>query len=236
MLNHISTLLNHQNQKLSMIKAVLFDMDGVLVDSEQYICLAAIQMFQELGVEVQPDDFLPFVGAGENCYIGGVAEKYDVQLDINTAKIRTYTIYGEIVRGKLEPLAGVREFIAQCRAASIKTAIATSADLMKMEINLNEIGLPAPTFDATVNGLEVVHKKPSPEIYLLAAKKVGVAPVHCLVVEDAVNGVQAAKAAGMYCLALTTSFDAGQLEQADWVCHDLSDALTAFPHLFQMER
>ena len=214
-----------------MIQAVLFDMDGVLVDSERQICLAAIQMFKELGVEVQPDDFLPFVGAGENRYIGGVAEKYGVQLDIDTAKFRTYTIYGEIVRGKLNPLAGVREFIAQCRAASIKTAIATSADLMKMEINLNEIGLPAASFDATVNGLEVVHKKPSPDIYLLAAKKVGVEPSDCLVVEDAVNGVQAAKAAGMYCLALTTSFDAGQLEQADWIRRDLSDALNIIPSL-----
>jgi HAD superfamily hydrolase (TIGR01509 family) len=209
-----------------VIQAVLFDMDGVLVDTERQICLAAIQMFKELGVTVQPEDFLPFVGAGENRYIGGVAEKYDIKLDIDTAKFRTYTIYGEIVHGQLEPLAGVREFIARCRAAGVKTAIATSADLMKMEINLREIGLPAETFDATVNGLEVEHQKPSPKIYLTAAQKVGVEPAHCLVAEDAVNGVQAAKAAGMYCLALTTSFNAEQLKQADWICKDLSEALT----------
>jgi len=206
------------------IQAVLFDMDGVLVDSERQICLAAIQMFKELGVTVQPDDFLPFVGAGENRYLGGVAQKYGIELDIDAAKFRTYTIYGEIVHGQLEPLAGVREFIARCRAKGVKTAIATSADFMKMEINLREIGLPAETFDATVNGLEVVNKKPSPEIYLTAAKKVGVAPENCLVVEDAINGVQAAKAAGMYCLALTTSFRAEQLWQADWICRDLSEA------------
>ena len=208
-----------------MFQAVLFDMDGVLVDTERQICLAAIQMFKELGVEVQPEDFLPFVGAGENRYLGGVAEKYGITLDIDAAKFRTYTIYGETVRGRLEPLAGVREFIARCRAAGIKTAIATSADFMKMDINLREIELPAEAFDATVNGLEVVHKKPSPEIYLKAAQKVGVEPKYCLVVEDAINGVQAAKAAGMYCLALTTSFDAGQLKQADWICRDLSEAL-----------
>ena len=208
-----------------MIQAVLFDMDGVLVDTERQICLAAIQMFKELGVTVQPDDFLPFVGCGENRYLGGVAEKYDIALDIDTAKIRTYTIYSEIVHEQLEPLAGVREFIAQCCAAGIKTAIATSADFMKMEINLREIGLPAKTFDATVNGLEVEHKKPAPEIYLTAARKVGVEPRHCLVVEDAINGVQAAKAAGMYCLALTTSFAAEQLKQADWICRDLLEAL-----------
>ena len=206
-----------------MIQAVLFDMDGVLVDTECQMCLAAIAMFNELGVTVQPEDFLPFVGAGENRYLGGVAEKYGVELDIEAAKFRAYTIYGELVKGRLEPLPGVREFIGRCREKGIKTVVATSADLMKMEINLREISLPAESFDATVNGLEVVHKKPSPEIYLLAARKVGISPEHCLVVEDAINGVQAAKAAGMFCLALTTSFSAEQLNQADWICPDLSD-------------
>ena len=208
-----------------MIQAVLFDMDGVLVDTERQTCLAAIRMFKEIGLTVQPEDFLPFVGAGENRYLGGVAGKYGVTLDIDIAKHRTYSIYGEIVHGRLEPLPGVREFIAECRTAGIKTAIVTSADLVKMEINLREIGLPAETFDATVNGLEVVHKKPSPDIYLMAAKKTGVKPEYCLVVEDAVNGVQAAKAAGMHCLALTTSFSAEQLKQADWIRKNLSEAL-----------
>jgi HAD superfamily hydrolase (TIGR01509 family) len=207
-----------------MIQAVLFDMDGVLVDTERQICLAAIRMFSELGVTVQANDFLPFVGAGEDRYLGGVAEKYGVTLNIEQAKFRTYTIYGEIVHGQLDPLRGAREFIGRCRNAGIKTAIATSADRMKMEINLREIGLPAETFDVTVNGLQVTHKKPSPEIYLTAAQKSGVLPEHCLVVEDAVNGVQAAKAAGMYCMALTTSFDAEQLKQADLICKDLSEA------------
>ncbi len=206
-----------------MIRAVLFDMDGVLVDSERLICLAAIQMFDELGLVVQPDDFLPFVGSGEDRYLSGVAEKYGTQLDIKQAKQRTYAIYGELVHGQLEPLPGVHEFIGKCKAKGMKMAIATSADLVKMETNLREIGLPAETFDATVNGLQVVHKKPSPEIYLTAAAKLNMEPQYCLVVEDAINGVQAAKAAGMYCLALTTSFDAAQLKQADAICKDLSE-------------
>jgi HAD superfamily hydrolase (TIGR01509 family) len=207
-----------------MIQATLFDMDGVLVDTERQICQAAVRMFGELGITVQPEDFRPFVGAGEDRYIGGVAEKYDVTLNLLEAKFRTYTIYGEIVRGRLEPLRGVREFIRRCREAGVKTAIATSADRMKMEINLREIGLPAETFDATVNGLQVKHKKPSPEIYLTAAEKLNIPPSRCLVIEDAVNGVQAAKAAGMYCMALTTSFDAKLLHAADIICKDLSDA------------
>ena len=114
-------------------------------------------------------------------------------------------------------------FVDRCRTAGIKTAIATSADLMKMEINLREIGLPADSFDVTVNGSQVIHRKPSPEIYLTAAQKVGIEPRYCLVVEDAVNGIQAAKAAGMYCLALTISFGAKQLKQADMICKDLSE-------------
>jgi len=65
-----------------MIKGVLFDMDGVLADSEQFICKAAIMMFEELGFKVEPDDFKPFVGTGENSYIGGVAGKYRIEVDI----------------------------------------------------------------------------------------------------------------------------------------------------------
>jgi HAD superfamily hydrolase (TIGR01509 family) len=200
-------------------------MDGVLVDTERQVCMAAIRMFEEMGIPAQPDDFLPFVGTGENRYLGGVAEKYGVSLDIDRAKERTYAIYEDIVRGNLEPLPGVLEFIDRCRNAGIKTAIATSADRIKMEINLREIGLPAETFDATVNGLQVTNKKPAPDIYLTAARLVGVVPKECLVVEDAVNGVQAAKAAGMYCLALTTSFDAEQLKQADVICANLMEFL-----------
>jgi beta-phosphoglucomutase-like phosphatase (HAD superfamily) len=83
-----------------MIKGILFDMDGVLVDSEKYICEAAIKMFAEHGVRVEPDDFTPFIGTGEDKYIGGVAEKYGLQFDLQKEKVRTYTIYGEIVKGK----------------------------------------------------------------------------------------------------------------------------------------
>ena len=68
------------------IRAVIFDMDGVLVDSESLINSAAVAMFKEKGLIVQPEDFLPFVGAGEDRYIGGVAEKYSFPLDLTVAK------------------------------------------------------------------------------------------------------------------------------------------------------
>jgi len=204
-----------------MIRGVLFDMDGVLVDSESFICEAAIKMFAELGTIVSSDDFKPFVGTGENRYLGGVAEKHRLRIDIIKAKARTYDIYKHIIKGKLPPLPGALEFVARCRETGLKLAIATSADCVKMEANLNEINLPASTFDATVNGLEVEKKKPSPDIYLLAAGKLGLNARECLVVEDAISGVKAAKAAGCRCLAVTTSFSADDLHEADWICDSL---------------
>lgn len=207
-----------------MIRGVLFDMDGVLVDSEEFICKAAIRMFAEKGLTVHPEDFKPFVGTGEDNYIGGVAAAYSFPLDTEEAKNRTYQIYAEITRNILAPLPGVHRFIARCKERGLKLAVATSADKVKMEINMAAIGLPYGTFDQTVNGLEVRRKKPFSDIYLEAARKLGVSPVECLVAEDAVSGVSAAKAAGCRCLALTTSFPADLLEAADWIAQTLAEA------------
>lgn len=207
-----------------MIRGVLFDMDGVLVDSEEFMCQAAMMMFSERGLIVKKEDFIPFVGAGENRYLGGVAELYGYDIDLEMDKALAYRIYAGITVGKLFPLPGVHEFIDRCKSLSLKLAVATSADRVKMEINLASLGLSENTFDQTVNGLEVERKKPYPDIYLEAARRLGVRPDECLVVEDAVNGVEAAKTAGCKCLALTTSFPAEKLKLADWVCHTLQDA------------
>lgn len=206
-----------------MIKGVIFDMDGVLVDSESYICKAAILMFKELGLKVVPEDFIPFVGRGEDKYIGGVAEKYKFSIDIKKAKERTYNIYESIIKNNLQPLPGVFDFIKKTKDKNLKIAIATSADYFKMKINLENAKISIDLFDATVDGLEVENKKPNPEIFIRAAKKLNLNPNECLVVEDAINGVEAAKSAGAKCLALTTSFDEKSLNNADWIANDLSD-------------
>jgi beta-phosphoglucomutase len=206
-----------------MIRGVLFDMDGVLADSEPFICQAAIKMFDEIGLKVKSDDFKPFVGTGENRYIGGVAEKYRLKVDIEKVKARTYAIYLEIIRGSLKPLPGAAGFVRKCRELGFKTAVATSADIIKMEANLREIGLPSSAFDATINGLEVENKKPFPDIYIKAAERIGLKPQECLVVEDAISGIKAAKAAGCRCLAITTSFEKAKLSKADWVCESLEE-------------
>jgi HAD superfamily hydrolase (TIGR01509 family) len=208
-----------------MVQAVLFDMDGVLVDSEAFMADAAIAMLAErYGVCAARADFLPFVGMGENRFIGGVAAKYGVAINIEADKARTYDLYNELIRGKLEALPGAVAFVRECRARGLKTAIATSADRRKLEANLPEIGLSDSDFDAVVDGLQVERKKPFPDIYLEASRRLGVVPGRCLVVEDAVSGVKAAKAAGAACLGLAGSFSEAELRAAgaDFFAADLA--------------
>lgn len=199
------------------ITAVIFDMDGVLTNSEPLINAAAITMFREKGLTVLPEDFLPFVGTGEERYVGGVAEKYHFPLDAAAAKQRTYEIYLDLVPSQLEAFPGVHELVNSCREANLLVAVASSADRIKVVANLQKIGLPPESWDAVVTGENVQHKKPAPDIFLLAAQNLGVSPAQCVVVEDAVNGVQAAKAAGMRCVAVAQTLDAHLLQEADVV-------------------
>ena len=96
-------------KKTNLPAGVLFDMDGVLVDSEKFIARASCLMFAEKGLQVGPEDFRPFIGTGEDRFIGGVAEKYNFPLDIKTAKPRVYDIYLDIIKGRLQPMPGVHE-------------------------------------------------------------------------------------------------------------------------------
>jgi beta-phosphoglucomutase len=204
------------------IRGVIFDMDGVLTDSEPLINASAIAMFKEKGLVVHPDDFLPFVGAGENRYIGGVAEKYHFPLDLPAAKRRTYEIYLALVPTQLKAFPGAVELVSTCRRAGLRLAVASSADEVKIVANLRQIGLPPDTWDGIVTGDDVGPKKPAPDIFLSAAAKLSLAPAQCVVVEDAVNGVQAAKAAGMRCLAVAQTFPAAKLQGADMVRQNMA--------------
>ncbi len=196
-------------------------MDGVLVDSENFMSQAAIIMFSEFGIKAMPEDFNPFIGMGENRYLGGVAAKHGIVVNIEDAKARAYEIYEEIVRGKLFPLPGALSYIKKCRDKGLKLALATSADRVKMEVNLRETGISPEFFQAIVTGLDVEKKKPAPDIYLKAAMTLGLSPDNCLVVEDAVSGIKAGKAAGCRVLAISSSVEEVKLQEADWNCESL---------------
>ncbi len=218
------------------IRAIIFDMDGVLVDSESLINAAAIAMFKEHGLVVQPEDFLPFVGAGDERYIGGVAERYGFPLDLTAAKQRTYEIYLDFVPLQLEAFPGAYDLVVACRQAGLLVAVASSADKIKVAANLQKIKLPLEFWDTVVVGEHVKHKKPSPDIFLAAARNLNVEPAACVVVEDAVNGIQAGKAAGMRCVAVATTFPVGQLQEADTVREQIAQVKVSdlAPHLTAM--
>ncbi|MCA1686827.1 MAG: HAD-IA family hydrolase, partial [Planctomycetia bacterium] len=188
------------------LRGVIFDMDGVLVMSEPLLARAASRMFAEKGYTVRHEEFHPFIGMGEDRYLGGVAEARGIPIDPERDKARTYALYLDAIKGSLKALPGVADFVAGCRRRGLKIAVASSADEVKVLGNLNEIGLPPSTFDAVVDGSQVAKKKPAPDIFLAACRRLGLDPSACLVVEDAVAGVAAARAAGCRCLAVTTSF------------------------------
>lgn len=164
------------NPDPAQLRGVIFDMDGVLVMSEPLIAQAAIGMFAEKGYTLHPEDFHPFIGMGEDRFIGGPAEARGIALDLEKDKARTYAIYLEIIKGKLKALPGVVEFVAECRRLGLAIAVASSADSIKVEGNLHEIGLKPETFDAIVSGNEVKKKKPAPDIFLEAARRLKLEP------------------------------------------------------------
>ncbi|NDP20391.1 MAG: HAD family phosphatase [Paludibacter sp.] len=205
-----------------MLKGILFDMDGVLVDSEEYIFEATKLMFAEHGVTVKKENAMHFVGMGENKYISGIGEQNGFIVDIERDKARTYQIYEKITNGKLNALPGVIDFINLCNSKGLLMAVASSADNVKVSINLNEIGLSPDLFQAIVTGEDVENKKPFPDIYIKAATLLNLKTEECLVIEDAVSGIKAGKTAGAKCLALTTSFNSEQLFEADWICENLA--------------
>ena len=214
----------YNNKELEkMLKGILFDMDGVLLDSEELTAEAAISYFSKKGFTVKFEDFFPFFGTGEKGFFGGVAQKYGIPYDNDFEANNIYLEYAELAKGKIGALSGVVEFIGLCKSKNLKMAVATSAGRLKMDINLKLLGFDEDTFDALVCGSDITHNKPHPEIFITAAQRLGLSPAECLVVEDAPSGVKSAKSAGAKCLALLTSFKKEELSLADWIINDLRD-------------
>lgn len=194
------------------IKGVLFDMDGVLIDSEPFILEAAIEGLKQFGVNAQPDDFTPFIGAGETRYLGGPAEKYGVAFRPEMKTV-VYAIYADILKQHPDAVYdGVFDVINSVKA-KYKAAICSAADLVKVKHNLNAIGVTPAFFDALVTGSDVTRQKPFPDIFLKGAGLLGLPAEQCVVVEDSINGIKAAKAAGALSVGVTTSFTREELEE-----------------------
>lgn len=195
-------------------------MDGVLGDTEPPCAESAIAMFRDLyHVEAKVEDFAPYIGTGAVRYLEGPAEVFGIQIDTPRAVSYATEKFIELL-GEAEDISfpGIHALIDSARAdGEWKLAIATSSPENKARPTLKAARIDLDKFDAFINGDMVERKKPDPEIYLTAAQALGLPPSECVVVEDAVEGIKAAKAAGMRCIAVTNSFPAERLAEADLI-------------------
>jgi len=209
-----------------MTYALIFDVDGVVADTEVLNARASVLMFAELyDVTVQPEDFRPFVGTGDERYVEGVAEQYGVTIDTQAAVDRRAECFFRLLLDEPLPAApGVLELIQAAREdPDARLAIATSGQKAKQFPVIMGTGLKLEWFDAVITGDDVDRKKPDPQIYLRTAARLGLEPAVCVVFEDAPAGVQAAKSAGMACIAVTTSVTREELAGANLVLESLAE-------------
>ena len=193
-------------------KAILFDMDGVLIESEYLMRASAIRALADYGVTAQHEDFLEFTGMGEDRFVGGVAEKHGLVYKTEMKEL-AYDYFGQKVKEEAHVPAGVKEMLEALHGMGLTLAVCSAADLRKVRYNLMAIGVDESIFSALVTGSDVARKKPFPDIYLEGARRIGIEPQDCLVIEDAISGIQAAHAAGMDAVGIPTTFSQDVLRE-----------------------
>ena len=214
---------------MSKSYGLIFDVDGVIADTEAVNARVSIRVFAELfGIEgVARKDFEAGLGRGAQEYVKAGARAHGVQLtdeQVEEATRLRQEYFLEMLQAEpLPPFPGVLELMEKAmQREDFRVAIATSGTLEKSSAVLDASGVPFREM-VYINGNDVKNKKPDPELFLLAANGIGIAPADCVVIEDAPNGIQAAKAAGAKCIAVTNSAGASKLQQADLICDSLEE-------------
>ena len=176
-------------------QAVVFDMDGLMLDSERAITRCLAQAATEVGAQIEPDYWLRMVGKGDAACRAMLAERIG-DAPAQALLARCHVLYDAVVAAGVPLRPGIMELLDLLIARRIPRAVATSTRRPLALRKLEAAGL-LRRFDAICTSSDVEHPKPAPDIYLLAAARLGVAPAHCLVLEDSPTGVRAALAAGM---------------------------------------
>jgi len=212
---------------MNKLYGLIFDVDGVIADTEPVNARVTIRVFEDmLGVKgVKSEDFAAGIGRGAERYIQAAAEVHAVKLTEEQLKAAAQLRERYLIRAMQdEPLPafpGVLELInGALQRQDFRLAIATSATLELSRAILESAKVPYKRM-IYVTGSEVKNKKPHPELFLLAGQRMGIKPANCVVIEDAPNGIQAAKAAGAKCIAVTNSTTATNLSEADLICDSL---------------
>lgn len=179
-----------------MIKAVLFDMDGVLIDTEKIGAKAIELALEKSGLQLEPGFITRLVGVNSAEFKSIMQNTYGSSYQHEPFLELTYTIFDELLGG-MPPAAmpGVPDLLDWLKGENYKIAVASSTDIEKVKNHMDSHRF-TPYFTAMIGGNMVENSKPAPDIFLLAAKKLGIEPSQCLVVEDSYNGVRSAHAAG----------------------------------------
>lgn len=208
-----------------MLKGLLFDMDGVLVNNLDIHRQAFAEFFRRYGVERSFDDLSRVFGKGNDDIMGELMPKDVVErVGIRELGYQKEAIYREIYAPIITPQPGLKEFLAEAERNGLKSAVGSSGYRVNVDFVLECCDI-ARYFSAIVAGDEVTRCKPDPEIYLTAAAKLGLRPEECVVFEDAEAGIESAKRAGVKVVALATTFSREFLEKsdADYIIDDFRD-------------
>ena len=209
---------------MAEIKAVIWDMDGVIADSGPYHLSAWQEIFGKRGVKFTTEDFSHSFGLRNDNIIRNILGGKITQAEIDAIAREKEVAFRRLAGRKIKPLPGAIELIKSLKKQGFRMAIASSTTMENIQLITGTLGIDS-CFQALVTGHDVTEGKPSPQVFLLAAQRLGVKPGNCVVIEDAVAGVAAAKKAGMACLAVTNTHPGQRLKEADLIV-DTLEAVT----------
>lgn len=200
------------------IKAVIFDMDGVLADTKEPLLEAWKYNFNKYKIPIQPQLMESLIlGVVQYDKLKQViTEQFSFKGDVNLLIDEAERYYREIIKLKIKPVDGLLNFLKKLRHKSIDMVVATSASRINMNAILNVLDLSS-YFKYCLCSDDVTNRKPHPEVFLLASSLLKLKPDRCLVLEDAPSGIKAAKAINMVCFALTTTYPHKILKEADLI-------------------
>lgn len=206
--------------------AVIWDLDGVLVDSTEGHFAAWQRLFAEEGLQLDRAGFLRTFGQRNDSVLRAALGPDLPAERIQMLGERKEAYFRSLVPQWVRPTAGAVALLSGLHAAGARQAIGSSAPRANVETILSALGVSG-LFGATVTAEDVSRGKPAPDVFLTAAARLGVPPARCIVLEDAPPGVEAARAAGMRCVAVTTTRPAADLQRADRVVVSLTELSAA---------
>ena len=182
-------------------QAIIFDMDGLLVDSEPVWALSDIKVVEAHGKDYDPAKQSHLVGLRSDEFLSGLCEVYGIEADIDQLSEEVHRFMLELIPDEVRSKPGAHELVAYVAEQRIPRSIASSSPMSIIERTVETQGWDD-VFAVRCSGDEVPRGKPAPDVYLLAAERIGVDPAQCLALEDSPTGARAAIAAGMTCYAV----------------------------------